>query len=180
MGTTGERQSALTSVRCTAFAMAAVLALAAAGAALAQPNGCSLVADDHNPSEKILRCGSDLTIRTARGTHYKPITKEGQTLPTGAELDSGALMIEGTRDFQILTPHAIAAVRGTKWAVEVTSKKTSTLVISGVVEVKHRGGKQTASLRAGQGADISPGSGPIEVKRWKKKRVNALLARFGQ
>jgi ferric-dicitrate binding protein FerR (iron transport regulator) len=176
----GDRQSARRSVRGAALVVAAVLALAVAGAASAQPSGCSLVADDHNPSEKILRCGSDLTIRTARGTRYKPITNEGQTLPTGAELDSGALMIEGTRDFQILTPHAIAAVRGTKWAIEVTSKQTSTLVISGVVEVKHRDGKQTASLRAGQGADISPGSGAIEVKRWKKKRVKALLARFGQ
>ena len=99
-------------------------------------------------------------------------------MPSGAELDSGALLIEGTRDFQILTPHAIAAVRGTKWAVKVTPKLTSTLVISGVVEVTR--GKQTASLRAGQGTDISRGSGPIEVKRWNRKRVRALLAGFGQ
>jgi hypothetical protein len=178
MAASGDGQSARISARPAALAVAAVLALAAAGAASAQPGECSLIADDHNPSEKILRCGSDLTVRTARGTRYKLITKEGQTLPTGAELDTGALMIEGTRDFQILTPHAIAAVRGTKWAVNVTPKLTSALVISGVVEVTR--GKQTASLRAGQGADISAGSGPIEVKRWKKKRVNALLARFGQ
>jgi hypothetical protein len=178
MAATDDGESVRLSVRPAALAVAAVLVLAVAGAARAEPGGCSLVADDHNPSEKILRCGSDLTIRSARGTHYKLITKEGQPLPTGAELDSGALLIEGTHDFQILTPHAIAAVRGTKWAVQVTSKRTSTLVLSGVVEVSR--GKQTASLRAGQGADISPGSGPIEVKRWKKKRVNALLAGFGQ
>src|SRR5947209_5097175 len=105
MATTGDRQSARRSVRPAAVALAAML-LGVAAAASAQPSGCSLVADDHNPSEKILRCGNDLTLRAARGTHYKPITKEGQTVPSGAELDSGALLIEGTRDFQILTPHA--------------------------------------------------------------------------
>ena len=39
------------------------------------------------------------------------------------------------RNFQILTPHAVAAVRGTTWAVEVNSDQTSTLVILGFVEV---------------------------------------------
>jgi hypothetical protein len=27
---------------------------------------------------------------------------------------------------------------------------------------------------------VSAGTGPITVKRWAKKRVDALLARFGQ
>jgi hypothetical protein len=154
------------------------LVLAVVNGALAQPSGCTLVADDHNPSEKILRCGGDLTIRNTPGAKYKLMTKEGQSLPTGANLDSGALLIEGTREFQILTPHATAAVRGTKWAVQVIPKQTSALVISGVVEVTR--GKQKASLRAGEGVDVSAGAGPIQVKRWKKKRVKALLAGFGQ
>jgi hypothetical protein len=159
--------------------------LAASTAAFAQSNGCSLVADDRNPSEKILRCGKDLTIRTAPGTRPALTDKQGQAQPADVQLDSGALMIEfnptdAQRSFQILTPHAIAAVRGTKWVVEVTSKRTATLVISGVVEVGHRGAKQTAKLRAGEGADISSGTRPIVVKRWPRKRVSALLARFGE
>lgn len=185
MAATGDGKSARRSARpirpavaaLVAFAANAALALAAS-AALAQPSGCSLVADDHNRSEKILRCGSDLALRNTPGTIYRLITKEGQPLPTGAELDSGALLIEGTRDFQILTPHAITAVRGTRWAVQVTAKRTSTLVLSGVVEVRR--GRQKASLRAGEGVDVGSGSGPIEVKRWKQKRVRALLASFGQ
>jgi len=168
------------SARLTAIPLAAWLMLAAPGASLAQPSGCSLVEDPHNAPEKILRCGDELSVRIARGTRYKLITREGQPLPSGAELDSGALMIEGEKPFQILTPHAIAAVRGTKWAVEVKAKQSSTLVISGAVEVKRRDGKRTVTLKDGEGVDVARGGGPLEVKRWKKKRVRALLARFGQ
>jgi len=145
--------------------------------ASAQPAGCTLTPDERNPSEKILRCGDDLTLRSAPGTQYKLITK-GPPLPSGAELNSGALLIEGTHDFQILTPLATAAVRGTKWAVQVAPRQTSALVLSGVVEVTR--GRQKVSLRAGEGVDVSPGNGPLAVKRWKPKRVKALLARFGQ
>jgi len=168
------------SARLTAISLAAWLMLAACGASLAQTAECSLVEDPHNAPEKILRCGDELSVRIARGTRYKLITREGQPLPSGAELDSGALMIEGEKPFQILTPHAIAAVRGTKWAVEVKAKQSSTLVISGAVEVKRRDGKQTVTLKDGEGVDVARGGGPLEVKRWKKKRVRALLARFGQ
>jgi hypothetical protein len=168
------------SVRLATMPIAALLGFAVSGGSFAQPSGCSLIDDPHNASEKILRCGEKLTVRTAPGTRYKLTTPEGQSLPTGAELDSGALMIEGEKPFQILTPHAIAAVRGTKWAVEVKGKQSSTLVISGAVEVKRRDGKQTVTLEDGEGVDVARGGGPLEVKRWKKKRVRALLARFGQ
>jgi ferric-dicitrate binding protein FerR (iron transport regulator) len=151
----------------------------------AQSNDCALVADDRNPSEKILRCDDGLTIRAAPNTRYRLNEPEGQQRPTGAQIDSGALMIEfapseGRRNFQILTPHAIAAVRGTKWAVEVGAARSSTLVISGTVEVSRRSGKRSVMLQAGEGADVSAGASPIKVKRWAKKRVQALLARFGQ
>jgi len=168
------------SARLTAISLAAWLMLAACGAYLAQTAECSLVEDPHNAPEKILRCGDELSVRIARGTRYKLITREGQPLPSGAELDSDALMIEREKPFQILTPHAIAAVRGTKWAVEVKAKQSSTLVISGAVEVKRRDGKRTVTLKDGEGVDVARGGGPLEVKRWKKKRVRALLARFGQ
>jgi len=173
------RESFAMSLR-AAFPVAVLLIFTALGGSFAQPSGCSLVDDPHNPSEKILRCGDDLAVRPARGTRYKLTTPEGQSLPTGAELDSGALMIEGRKPFQILTPHAIAAVRGTKWAVEVKAKQSSTFVVSGSVEVRRRAGKRTVELTAGEGVDVSGGRGPLEVKRWKKKRVKALLARFGE
>jgi FecR protein len=160
----------------------------------AEASGCTLTPDDRYPSVTILKCGDDLTIRSAPDTRYRLADQQGRELPRdtapkdvprSAQLDSGALMIEfkateGRRSFQIRTPHAIAAVRGTTWAVEVEPDKTSTLVISGFVGVMRPGAQGGALLRAGQGSDVSPGTAPVTVKRWAKKRVDALLARFGQ
>jgi hypothetical protein len=160
---------------------------------LGQSGGCVLVPDGRNPSEKILRCGSNLTIRSAPNTAYRLTNSDNRRLPGGARLDSGALLIEftpneGQRDFRILTPQAITAVRGTRWAVEVGPSQTSTLVISGSVEVMRRnsrrgaapGERESAVLGAGEGVDVSAGTGPIVVKRWAQKRIDALMARFGQ
>ena len=86
---------------------------------------------------------------------------------------------EQQKDFQITTPHAIAAVRGTRWVVDVTPKQSSTLVLAGAVEVRRLRAAKGALLRVGEGADVGPANGPVVVKRWGKKRVDALLARFG-
>jgi len=150
-----------------------------------QPAGCTLTPDDKNPSEQILRCGDSLTIRNAPDTRYE-LTGQNRQQPLGAvRLESGALLIEFTaserqKRFQILTPHAIAAVRGTQWAVEVNPDRTSTLVISGVVEVMRPKQRKGALLHDGEGSDVSAGRDPITVKRWGQARIDALMARFGQ
>src|SRR5947209_1119216 len=100
----------------------------------AQPAGCTLVPDERNAAEKTLRCGDGLPIRAAPETRYQLTDQSAERPATSARLDSGALLIEFTpserrRSFQILTPHAIAAVRGTRWAVEVTDERSSTLVL---------------------------------------------------
>ncbi len=167
-------------------AVAAVsISLAATASASSQTGQCQLVADERNPPEQILRCGDGLIVRTAHETRYGPADLQGKKRPNSLQLDDGALMIEfhpaaGHRNFQILTPHAITAVRGTKWAVEVTPERTSTLVISGRVAVSRLHVEQTVVLKPGQGADVDSGGGPITVKRWAEKRVRALLARFGE
>ena len=154
------------------------MTLALPGMASAQPAGCTLTPDERNPTEKILRCGDDLTLRSAPGTQYKLMTK-GPPLPSGAELNSGALLIEGTHDFQILTPLATAAVRGTKWAVDSAEGKTSVFVVNGRVAVGRRTGSHTVTLGRGEGVDVET-SGPLTVKRWPAARVAALMARLGQ
>jgi hypothetical protein len=178
------KENQIKSSRFPLAAMTVVCWISASAHALGQSGGCVLIADEHNPSEKILRCDEHLTIRKAPNSKYQAISAKGQP-PSSVRLQSGALMIEfaptdSKKSFQILTPHAIAAVRGTKWAIEVVGKRTSTLVLSGVVEVKHLNGEGAALLRAGEGADVSDKKGLIVVKRWGKKRVDALLARFGQ
>jgi hypothetical protein len=147
--------------------------------------GCTLVANEHDPSERILRCGDSLTVQPAHGTHYRPITKAGQPLPAAIRLDDGALLIEfhpspQQEDFQILTPLAVAAVRGTKWAMEVSLARTSTLVLAGAVGVTNRRLNQYVILREGEGVDVTPSDTTIVQKRWGDARVRALLSRFGQ
>jgi hypothetical protein len=147
--------------------------------------GCALVPSERDPSEKILQCGQELTVRPAHGTRYQPVFKAGQQLPTAIRLNDGALLIEfhpsgQQNEFQILTPLAIAAVRGTKWAMEVAAARTSTLVLDGSVAVTNRRLNQYVVLTDGQGVDISPSDTSMVQKQWGEARVRALLARFGE
>jgi FecR protein len=170
--------------------------LASVAPAAAQTGACTLTPDKRNPNDKILRCGTELTVTPAPGTVYRPGPAGADGLPTSVQLDSGALLIEFNpkrrREFQILTPQAIASVRGTKWAMDVTSMQTSTLVINGEVAVARKNETENVLVGPGQGVDIEipPGGNtprslspyrpdPITVKQWGSARVKELLDRFG-
>jgi hypothetical protein len=168
-------------------AAAAVLFLAAiSGIGPARAAGaCALVPNERMPSEKTLQCGDNLTVRAAQGTRYHPLYKKGDPLPVGIRLDDGALLIEyrpvSPQDkFQILTPLAVAAVRGTKWAMEVVPGRTSTLVLSGAVAVTNRRLNQYVILTWGQGIDITAADTSMVQRLWREGRVRALLSRFGE
>jgi len=165
----------------------AVLALAPAffASEAARAGGaCAFVANDRDPSAKILQCGQELTVRPAHGARFRAIYTKGQALPSAIRLDSGAILIDdhlkSDAQFQILTPLAIAAVRGTRWAMEVAPAKTSTLVLSGVVAVTNRRLNQYVVLTDGEGVDITPTDTSMAQKRWGEARVRALMARFGE
>jgi hypothetical protein len=165
------------------------------GSASAQSGACVLSPDKRNPNEKILRCGSALTITPAPGTIYRPAAAADDGLPASVQLDSGALLIEFQskqhREFQILTPQAVASVRGTKWAMEVKPGQTSALVLQGQVTVTRKDAAEEVVVGRGQEVDVlDPGNTrsldrnaklpPIAVKKSTPDRVKALLARFGQ
>ncbi len=57
--------------------LALSILLAAPAPVHAQTNGCVLIPDDHNPSEKMLRCGENLTIRSAPNTRYRLTDQQG-------------------------------------------------------------------------------------------------------
>jgi hypothetical protein len=166
---------------------------------MAQSGACVLTPDKRNPTDQILRCGSELTITPAPGTIYRAAAAGEDGLPASVQLDSGALLIEfhstRRREFQILTPQAIASVRGTKWAMEVKPGQTSTLVLLGEVTVARTDAAETVVVGPGQGVDLSGTKGrdpttrslntgvkppPIEVQRWAPERVKSLLSRFDQ
>jgi hypothetical protein len=102
-----------------------------------------------------------------------------------AELSSKALLLEvpkkqGGNRFQVTTPQAIAAVRGTKWVVDAAEGKTLVFVVNGRVAIGRRTGSHSVTLGAGEGVDVEAARGPLTVKRWPKARVAALMARLGQ
>jgi FecR protein len=169
-----------------ALLAAALFAAAIAGTGSARAAGaCALVPNERAPSEKILQCGDTLTVRPAEGARYRPLYKKGAPLPVGIRLDDGALLIEyhpasPQEKFQILTPLAIAAVRGTKWAMDVAPAQTSTLVLAGAVAVTNRHLNQYVVLTEGQGVDITRGDTSVVQKQWGEARVRALLSRFGE
>ena len=169
-----------------AFAATALFMAAIAGPLPAQAAGASaLIPNEKMPSEKTLQCGDTLTVRAAQGTRYQPLYKKGDPLPVGLRLNDGALLIEfhparPQEKFQILTPLAIAAVRGTKWAMEVTRARTSTLVLAGAVAVTNRRLNQFVVLTEGQGVDITATDTSMVQKTWGEARVRALLSRFGE
>jgi hypothetical protein len=170
-----------------AIFVAAALFLAAIGDPLPSraAGACALVPNDKMPSEKMLQCGTNLTVRAAEGARYQPFFKKGNPLPVGIRLNDGAILIEyhpasAKEKFQILTPLAIAAVRGTKWAMEVTQAQTSTLVINGTVAVTNRRLNQFVVLTEGRGVDITPTDTTLVAKTWGDERVRALLSRFGE
>jgi FecR protein len=178
-----------------AFALGLGLCLLAnAVPAAAQSGACTLMPDKRNPNDKILRCGTELTVTPAPGTVYRPGPAGADGLPGSVQLDGGALLIEFNpkrrREFQILTPQAIASVRGTKWAMDVTPSQTSTLVLTGEVAVARKNETQNVVVGPGQGVDVeTPQSAsrslspyradPITVKQWGPARTKELLDRFG-
>lgn len=158
----------------------AALALALPGAAGAQTMGCT-ARTLSDPPRQVLDCADGLTMSAEQGAGVTLFDRNGDGKPDGVELSGKALLIDlppgRGKGFQILTPHAIASVRGTRWAVDVGSARTSVFVERGAVAVARPRG-QGVVLRPGDGVDVDAGGAPLTVKRWAPARAAALLARL--
>jgi ferric-dicitrate binding protein FerR (iron transport regulator) len=133
----------------------------------------------------ILRCRDGLTITAEDGARYTLRDRNRDNSVDTVNLLRKALLLDVPENrteprFEVITPLAIAAVRGTKWAVDVVAGKTSVFVIRGSVIVQRPAAGRGVVLGSGDGVDVEPGTGPLTVKRWPVARVSALLARFGQ
>ncbi|MGF7160924.1 ferric-dicitrate binding protein FerR (iron transport regulator) [Rhodoligotrophos appendicifer] len=175
--------SSVTRIAAGIVLAACLLSAGGLGSVRAQGTGCTLTEVTGTPPRSVLRCPG-LVIEAERSAQYQLLDRDRNQVPDAARLNQGALLIEysgGKRDgFQILTPHAIASVRGTSWAVDVKGVDTAVLVVTGRVDVRRPTASRGVVLQAGQGVDVGPGSGPLEVKTWGAPRVRALLARFGR
>jgi ferric-dicitrate binding protein FerR (iron transport regulator) len=146
--------------------------------AMAQVPGCT--AAGTRAGREILHCAGGFNIELEQGAVFR----FGQGAPPKAEIDSGAVLIDHPArtgsELQILTPQAVASVRGTTFIVDVVNPRTSVFVISGAVAVARRGGSVAVILHGGDGVDVDAGTSPLQRKRWKPARAAALLARFGR
>jgi hypothetical protein len=151
--------------------------------AAAQPASPGCSSENSSGATRTLHCEAGITIVAENGARYT-LRNGRQGGIDAVELDGRAVLVEvppkpGGNRFQVITPQAIAAVRGTKWAVDVAADKTSVFVVNGRVGVGRRTGSHSITLRAGEGVDVEPGA-PLTVKRWAAARVSALMARLGQ
>jgi ferric-dicitrate binding protein FerR (iron transport regulator) len=175
-------------MRTRALATSVVMfcSIAAVDVALAQDAkmGCSL--EQPSNATQVLRCRGAVTIVAEDGAKFTLHDRDNDGEADSVNLKSKAVLIDvgKQRDkgsFEVTTPQAIAAVRGTKWAVDIQQTRTSVLVLRGQVAVRRPVGAGEVVLGPGQGVDVDAGTtDPLVVKNWPQARVVALLARLGQ
>jgi len=161
--------------------LACALASIEIAAAQSANKGC---ASENSIAAQTLHCEGGVTIIVENGARYTLQDRGGKGRVDAVELTGGAVLVEvpnkpGGNRFQVITPQAIAAVRGTRWAVDAAESKTSVFVVNGRVAVGRRTGGQGVTLGAGEGVDVQD-TGPLTVKHWPSPRVSALMARLGQ
>lgn len=151
-------------------------------AALAQQlQGCA-VAEVRDPPRSVFRCEGGLVIEAEAASALRLVVADPDGAPRRVEVRGRGVLVDlppGSGRFQIMTPHAIASVRGTVYAVDVSANQTDVFVQEGSVHVSRPDGSDSVVLRAGEGVDVVPGQ-PLEVKQWGEARVERLLARFGR
>ena len=154
------------------------------GDAAAQPARPGCTSAQTAQGTQTLRCPTAITIVAESGAKFELRDRNRDGHVDSVELSNKALLLEvpkrpGRSRFDVVTPQAIAAVRGTKWAVDAEGAKTSVFVVDGRVSVARPAGRGSVVLGAGDGVDVEP-SGELIVKRWPPARVTALMARLGQ
>lgn len=172
----------------TAFillAFAVLVCLPFADIALAQARSGCTVEQIGGTSRHQLRCSGGLTAIVESGARYTLLDRNRNRNVDAVRLNGGALLLDveqppAETPIEVIAPQAIAAVRGTKWAVDVQTSRTSVFVVRGSVAVRRPSGAGSVVLNAGDGVDADASGGPLEVKHWPRARVSALLDRFGQ
>ena len=162
------------------FAIFASLFLAADFAG-AQPANLGCSPDNAAGTSQMLRCEGGVTIVAESGARFTLQDRDGNGRVDSVDLGGKALLLEvpkkpGGNRFEVMTPQAIAAVRGTKWAVDVADGKTSVFVVNGKVSVARQAVDRVV-LGPGEGVDVEA-TGVLTVKRWPAAQVAALMARL--
>jgi hypothetical protein len=145
-------------------------------------SGCALT-QVGGTGRQVLKCRGGLTITAERGARYTLLDRTRDGIVDAVRARSKAILLDAPKSpsgFVVDTPQAIAAVRGTKWAVDVSAGKTAVFVVRGAVSVRRQATPAAVVLGPGEGVDVDESSSALVVKRWPQPRVNALMARLGQ
>lgn len=137
-----------------------------------------------NPERTVFECPGGLTIEAEAAARLGlGQTGSSGVMPTELNLERGGALFElkpgNVKNFQIRTPHAIASMRGTIYAIDVSAEKTAILVVEGRVSVTHLRGRHGVMLSPGMGIEVRHGRG-LKPARWGTARSAAMLARFGR
>ena len=149
-------------------------------AAQAVQGGC--VFEAASDGRQILRCQRNVTITVERGARFSLADRDSDGNADALLLRNKAALVDsppGSR-FQVVTPQAIAAVRGTRWAVDGGSGKTAVCVERGRVGVQRAASSTGVVLGPGEGVDGDSGGGALTGRTWGRPRVDALMARLSQ
>ncbi len=145
--------------------------------------GCSL-AQIGGTGRYVVKCRDGLSITAEKGASYQLLDRDRNGNVDAVRLSNKAVLVDVPearpgRRFEVIAPQAIAAVRGTQWAVDTSPRKTSVFVARGEVAVRKPSNSSGVSLGAGDGVDAEVGK-PLDVRQWKRARVNALMSRLGR
>ncbi|NLR96124.1 FecR domain-containing protein [Rhizobium sp. P38BS-XIX] len=164
---------------------AAVLSAVSTDAVFAQTAGNCSLQPAVSAERQTLNCQPGLSITLERGAHYRLADRNHDGQVDAIVLNGKAVLVDVDSSkvkggFEVVTPQAIAAVRGTQWAVDVQRGKTSVLVLRGRVAVNKVSTGQGVTLGKGQGIDADSGRSSLRVISWAQQRINALMTRLGQ
>src|SRR5437763_9315878 len=157
--------TAIARTTCTAIMCATLGIFAALGVDVASAQqtsmGCS--SEQRPNAPQTLRCRGDLIIVAEDGAKFTLQSHDRSGDVDAVDLQSKALLVDAPKQkpkhrFQVITPQAIAAVRGTKWAVAAQESRTSVLVLSGQVAGRRTSGAGQVRLGASDGVDLYRGS----------------------
>ncbi|AGB71241.1 MULTISPECIES: FecR domain-containing protein [Rhizobium] len=164
---------------------AGILFVIGAGTAFAQGVTNCPLQPTVSTERRTLNCQPGLSITVERGAHFHLADRNRDGRVDAIVLDSKAALVDVDSSrvqggFEVVTPQAIAAVRGTRWAVDAQRGKTSVLVLRGRVAVNKVSTEQGVTLGQGQGVDVDRTRSALRVNPWGQPRINALMARLGQ
>uniref|UniRef100_Q07IB4 FecR protein domain-containing protein n=1 Tax=Rhodopseudomonas palustris (strain BisA53) TaxID=316055 RepID=Q07IB4_RHOP5 len=147
------------------------------------PAGCT--AEPAANGAQALRCRGGVVIVAEAGAQFATRDRDRNGVIDAVDLRSKAVLVDAPkqapgRRFEVITPQAIAAVRGTRWAVDAEGAKSSVFVFDGQVGVRRRAGRARVVLTPGEGVDVDDGATPLTVRRWPQPRADALRQRLGQ